>query len=64
LPRQAVSLGGVESLVVHAAAMWRGTMNDEQMQVCGIAPNGVRLSVGIEGVHDLQADLAQALAAT
>jgi methionine-gamma-lyase len=61
LPRQAVSLGGVESLVVHAAAMWRGTMNDEQMRVAGIAPNGVRLSVGIEGADDLKADLAQAL---
>jgi len=35
LPRQAVSLGGVESLVVHTAAMWRGTMNDEQMRVAG-----------------------------
>ena len=53
---QAVSLGGVESLVVHAAAMWRGTMNDEQMRVAGIAPNAVRLSVGIEGVDDLRAD--------
>ncbi|MCC7287076.1 MAG: aminotransferase class I/II-fold pyridoxal phosphate-dependent enzyme [Burkholderiaceae bacterium] len=63
LPRQAVSLGGVESLVVHAAAMWRGTMNDEQMRVAGIAPNAVRLSVGIEGVEDLRADLAQALQA-
>ncbi|HYJ96835.1 MAG TPA: aminotransferase class I/II-fold pyridoxal phosphate-dependent enzyme [Burkholderiaceae bacterium] len=63
LPRQAVSLGGVESLVVHAAAMWRGTMNDEQMRVAGIAPNAVRLSVGIEGVDDLRADLQQALAA-
>jgi cystathionine beta-lyase/cystathionine gamma-synthase len=63
LPRQAVSLGGVESLVVHAAAMWRGTMNDDQMRVAGIAPNAVRLSVGIEGVEDLRADLAQALAA-
>jgi cystathionine beta-lyase/cystathionine gamma-synthase len=62
LPRQAVSLGGVESLVVHAAAMWAGTMNDEQMRVAGIAPNAVRLSVGVEGVDDLQADLAQALA--
>ena len=61
LPRQAVSLGGVESLVVHAAAMWRGTMNDAQMRVAGIAPNGVRLSVGIEGIEDLQADLARAL---
>jgi cystathionine beta-lyase/cystathionine gamma-synthase len=63
LPRQAVSLGGVESLVVHAAAMWRGTMNDEQMQVAGIAANAVRLSVGIEGVEDLRADLARGLAA-
>jgi cystathionine beta-lyase/cystathionine gamma-synthase len=62
LPRQAVSLGGVESLVVHAAAMWAGTMNDEQMRVAGIAPNAVRFSVGVEGVDDLQADLAQALA--
>ena len=63
LPRQAVSLGGVESLVVHAAAMWRGTMNDEQMRVAGIAPNAVRLSVGIEGVDDLRDDLQQALVA-
>ena len=63
LPRQAVSLGGVESLVVHAAAMWRGTMNDEQMRVAGIAPNAVRLSVGVEGVDDLRADLARGLAA-
>jgi cystathionine beta-lyase/cystathionine gamma-synthase len=62
LPRQAVSLGGVESLVVHAAAMWAGTMNDGQMRVAGIAPNAVRFSVGVEGVDDLQADLAQALA--
>lgn len=62
LPRQAVSLGGVESLVVHAAAMWAGTMNDEQMRVAGIAPNAVRLSVGVEGVDDLRADLQQALA--
>jgi cystathionine gamma-lyase len=56
-----VSLGGVESLVVHAAAMWAGTMNDEQMRVAGIAPNAVRLSVGVEGVDDLKADLEQAL---
>ena len=62
LPRQAVSLGGVESLVVHAAAMWAGTMNDAQMATAGIAPNAVRLSVGVEGTDDLRADLARALA--
>jgi methionine-gamma-lyase len=63
LPRQAVSLGGVESLVVHAAARWRGTMNNEQMATAGIAPNAVRLSIGVEGVDDLRADLQRALAA-
>lgn len=61
LPTQAVSLGGVESLVVHAAAMWGGTMNDAEMAVAGIAPNSVRLAVGIEDVRDLQDDLARAL---
>lgn len=62
LPAQAVSLGGVESLVVHAAAMWGGTMNDAEMAVAGIAPNSVRLSVGVEDADDLRRDLEQALA--
>ncbi len=63
LATQAVSLGGVDSLVVHTAAMWAGTMNDVQMQAAGIAPNFVRLSVGLEHIEDLKADLRQALAA-
>jgi cystathionine beta-lyase/methionine-gamma-lyase len=58
---QAVSLGGVESLAVHAAAMWAGTMNDEQMRQAGVLPQAVRLSVGLESANDLCADLAQAL---
>jgi cystathionine beta-lyase/cystathionine gamma-synthase len=59
----AVSLGGVESLAVHAAAMWAGTMNDEQMWQSGVLPNAVRLSIGLENEADLCADLARALAA-
>ncbi len=62
LATHAVSLGGVESLVVHAAAMWAGTMNDAQMLAAGIDPRLVRLSVGLEHVDDLKADIAQALA--
>ncbi|MBS0448143.1 MAG: aminotransferase class I/II-fold pyridoxal phosphate-dependent enzyme [Proteobacteria bacterium] len=62
LATHAVSLGGVESLVVHTAAMWAGTMNDAQMISAGIAPNLVRYSVGLEHVEDLKADIAQALA--
>lgn len=61
LATHAVSLGGVESLVVHTAAMWAGTMNEAQMQAAGIEPNFVRMSVGLEHIEDLKADLARAL---
>jgi cystathionine beta-lyase/cystathionine gamma-synthase len=57
----AVSLGGIESLAVHAAAMVAGTLDDEQMRAAGIAPNLVRLACGIESADDLLADLEQAL---
>lgn len=62
LATQAVSLGGVETLAVHTAAMWASTMNEAQMQAAGIEPNFVRMSVGVEHVDDLKADLARALA--
>jgi len=61
LPLNAVSLGGVDSLVVHTAAMWGGVMTEEQMRTAGIQPNYVRFSVGLEHVDDLKADLWQAL---
>jgi cystathionine gamma-lyase len=61
LPAQAVSLGGFETLVVHAAAMWEGTLGAEGMAAAGIRPNLVRLSVGLEDERDLIADLGQAL---
>ncbi|HYF59294.1 MAG TPA: aminotransferase class I/II-fold pyridoxal phosphate-dependent enzyme [Burkholderiaceae bacterium] len=61
LAQHAVSLGGVESLVVHAAAMWAGTLDDARMRASGIEPNLVRLSVGLEHPDDLIADLRRAL---
>ena len=61
LPRHAVSLGGVESLVVHAASMWAGTLDEDALRVAGIEPNLVRLSVGLEHPDDLVADLVRAL---
>ena len=63
LVKQAVSLGGFESLAVHAAAMWAGTLTDEQVRAAGVMPNLVRLSVGLEAVSDVIADLDQALTA-
>jgi len=59
---QAVSLGGVESLAAHAAAMWAGTLSDEAMRAAGIEPGLIRLSVGLEDPRDLLADLKQAIA--
>lgn len=61
LATHAVSLGGVESLIVHSAAMWAGTMNDAQMAAAGIPPNFVRMSVGLEHPEDLKADMERAL---
>ncbi|MCA3179830.1 MAG: aminotransferase class I/II-fold pyridoxal phosphate-dependent enzyme [Burkholderiales bacterium] len=61
LAQHAVSLGGVDSLVVHAAAMWAGSLDDAGMALSGIEPNLVRLSVGLEHPDDLVADLTRGL---
>jgi cystathionine beta-lyase/methionine-gamma-lyase len=63
LATQAVSLGGVETLAVHTASMWASSMTEAEMRAAGIEPNFVRMSVGVEHIEDLKADLAQALAA-
>jgi cystathionine gamma-synthase/cystathionine gamma-lyase len=60
----AESLGGVESLINHPARMTHGSIPKEERDRRGITDGLLRLSVGIEGVHDLIADLRQALDAT
>lgn len=57
----AESLGGVESLANHPAIMTHASIPRELREARGITDNLVRLSVGIEDVDDLIADLAQAL---
>jgi cystathionine gamma-lyase len=57
----AESLGGVESLIEHPAIMTHASVPADQRAKLGIADNLVRLSVGIEDVKDLVADLEQAL---
>ncbi|HEY7462678.1 MAG TPA: PLP-dependent aspartate aminotransferase family protein [Gemmatimonadota bacterium] len=59
----AESLGGVESLASHPAEMTHATVPAERREAMGLLDNLVRLSVGIEDLEDLRADLAQALAA-
>jgi cystathionine gamma-lyase len=57
----AESLGGVESLIEHPALMTHATIPPEQRAALGITDAFIRLSVGIEHVDDLRADLEQAL---
>ncbi|SDG60696.1 cystathionine gamma-synthase [Pseudomonas abietaniphila] len=57
----AESLGGVESLIEHPAIMTHASIPADNRAKLGIGDSLVRLSVGIEEVEDLRADLAQAL---
>ncbi len=59
----AVSLGGVETLIQHPASMTHALMGKEARERARITDGLVRLSVGIENVDDLIADLEQALGA-
>ena len=57
----AESLGGVESLACHPASMTHASIPKEEREKVGVTDNLIRLSVGIEHVDDLLADLEQAL---
>jgi Cystathionine beta-lyases/cystathionine gamma-synthases len=57
----AESLGGVESLVNHPAIMTHASVPKELREAGGVTENLIRLSVGVEDVEDLIADLDQAL---
>ncbi len=57
----AESLGGVESLVCHPATMTHAAMTADARKQAGIKDNLIRLSVGIEHIDDLLADLALGL---
>jgi cystathionine beta-lyase len=57
----AVSLGGVESLITHPAGMWSLHYTAEQRKATGISAGLLRLSVGIESEKDLISDFEDAL---
>ena len=57
----AESLGGVESLAGHPASMTHASIPKEEREKSGVVDGLVRLSVGIEDVNDLMADLEQAM---
>lgn len=57
----AVSLGGVETLIQHPASMTHASMGPEVRRQAGITDGLVRISVGIEDVREIIADLEQGL---
>lgn len=60
----AQSLGGVESLISHPSTMTHAGMEIEAQLEAGITQSLVRISVGIEDIEDILADLSQALEAS
>jgi methionine-gamma-lyase len=58
--RRSASLGGVESLAVHPASMWRGMLSEEQLVASGLPIGLVRVAAGIEDTADLVADVLAA----
>lgn len=63
LVRRAVSLGDAETLIQHPASMTHSTYTPEQRAAHGISEGLVRLSVGLESIDDIWADLEDALTA-
>ena len=61
LVTRAVSLGDAETLAQHPASMTHSTYTPEERAAHGISDGLVRISVGLEDVEDLLADIAQAL---
>ncbi len=57
----AVSLGGIETLIQHPASMTHSKLSKEARETAGISDGLVRLSIGIEDVDDIIADLDHAL---
>ncbi len=55
------NLGDARSLVIHSASTTHRQLTTAQQEAAGAAPNVVRLSIGIEDVDDLKADLDRAL---
>jgi O-acetylhomoserine (thiol)-lyase len=58
------NLGDAKTLAIHPASTTHQQLGPEEQAATGVTPDYVRLSVGIEHIDDILADLEQALAAT
>ncbi len=55
------NVGDARSLAIHPATTTHSQLNEEQQRAAGVSPEMVRLSIGLESVEDIIADLEQAL---
>ena len=55
------NLGDAKSLIIHPATTTHSQLNEEELLATGVTPDFIRLSVGLEDVNDIIADLDQAL---
>jgi O-acetylhomoserine (thiol)-lyase len=58
------NIGDAKSLVIHPASTTHQQLSDDELAKCGVGPELIRLSVGLETTEDLLWDLDQALRAT
>jgi O-acetylhomoserine (thiol)-lyase len=55
------NVGDTRSLIIHPASTTHSQLSSEQLKLAGAGPDVVRLSVGLEDVEDIIADLDQAI---
>ena len=58
------NIGDAKSLAIHNATTTHAQLNAEELKAAGVTEDTVRLSIGIENVEDIKADLDQALGKT
>ena len=56
-----VNIGDAKSLACHPASTTHRQLNEEELAAAGVSADLVRISVGIETIDDLSADVSQAL---
>ena len=62
--KRLVNIGDAKSLACHPASTTHRQLNEDEQRAVGVTPEAIRLSVGIEHIEDILADLDQALAAS
>ena len=63
LPSHVANIGDVRSLAIHPASTTHSQLSPDEQLTAGVTPGLVRLSIGIENIKDIQADLESAFAA-